>query len=237
MKVIPTGIERLDIALKGGLREDTFTVIASRPGVGKSSLALQMAGNMASHGCRVLFFSFEMTVTQINERLHLQNTSIPNGFFVIEDRPGTEIGIEQVSETLKQYKDSDIVFIDYLQLFDYNRNCYDKVTALKDLSLETGVPIVLTSQLRRRDNSFDTDTWVPDLSDVRKTGSLEQNANVIILPYRKGYHTQHSSANDHDGLIIAKNTYGETGFVDLMWDNTKRMFVAVSPSTVTIPGS
>lgn len=223
MEWILTRIIDLDEKLHYGLHEGSLSVIAGRPGMGKTSFALQIAGNMASHGYKVLYFSFEMTLTQVKARLKLQRTSIPRENLIIVDEPGTKVGIKEISEMLDTLGHIDVIFIDYLQLFDFHRK-YDKAEALSALAVKTGIPIVVISQLQRREDSPRSDSWVPDLADIRKSGTLESNADVIIFPYHNTNSTGLSDEDYHDGLIVAKTPSGETGFIPAKWDGLRMMF-------------
>ena len=178
---------------------------------------------MASHGYKVLYFSFEMTLTQAKARLKLQRKKIPSENLIIVDIPGTKIGIEEISEMLTKLGQIDVIFIDYFQLFDYHRS-YDKAEALRALAVKTDIPIVITSQLQRREDSPSYDSWVPALADIRKSGTLESNADVIIFPYHADKHAGLSTEGYHDGLIIAKTPSGKTGFIHAKWVGLRMMF-------------
>lgn len=219
----PTRIFDLDEKLHYGLRAGSLTVIAGRPGMGKTSFALQIAGNMASHGYKVLYFSFEMTLTQAKARLKLQRKNIPSENLIIVDIPGTKIGIEEISEMLTKLGQIDVIFIDYLQLFDYHRS-YDKSNAIKDFAVDTGIPIIITSQLQRREDPPLSAPWVPDLTDIRKSGTLESNADVIIFPYHADKNAGLSAEDHKDGLIVAKTPSGQTCFIPAKWDGLRMMF-------------
>ena len=223
MEWIPTRIFDLDEKLHYGLHEGSLSVIAGRPGMGKTSFALQIAGNMASHGYKVLYFSFEMTLTQVKARLKLQRTSIPRENLIIVDEPGTKVGIKEISEMLDTLGHIDVIFLDYLQLFDYHRS-YNKAKALKDFAVDRGIPIIITSQLQRREDLPLSVSWVPDLTDVRKSGTLESNADIIIFPYHADTRARTSTEDHKDGLILAKTPSGETGFIPAKWDGLRMMF-------------
>lgn len=245
-KGISTGIHQIDTML-GGLQGGNLYIIGARPGMGKSSLALQLACNAAKDDNRVLFVSLEMTNKQLVTRLLSSQTGIKHTALRDCSISEMELGVinlavdklkdlplylvDQTALTINditiavEYNKPDILFIDYLGLIQPARNEdrrieVDKISyALKSIAKYFNIPVVCLSQLRRGTIGSD-DSKCPSLSDLRDSEAIEQAADAVIL-----IHRNRKDANETE-LHIAKNRHGETGVINANWygDNLRFYF-------------
>ena len=238
---LSSGFKSLD-ALITGFRPDTLTVIAGRPSMGKSTLALNIADEV-SKTKNVLFYSLEMSQIQLMLKLAASHTSIhlskidnanmsenEQGIFYEElakigkqnltilDRGGLAVhDIVTRSRQLNSEKKIDLILIDYLQILKYDKGKeiseLGSITReLKYLSKELGIPIILLSQLSRGVESRENKR--PFMSDLRSSGEIEQDADCIIMVYRDEYYKKDESEDKGLAeLIVAKNRMGQIGFV------------------------
>lgn len=271
---ISTGLIDLDHRL-GGLVDGNLLILAGRPSMGKSALALNIAWNVASKGKQVAFFSLEMTKEEIGLRLLADVTGysssdirtgkieaadfgairdakdhIENGPLHIDDTGGLALQrLAARARRLKRTKGLDLIVVDYLQLITTGRRSSDpnrvqevsEITmALKALAKELGVPIIALSQLSRQvENRQDKR---PQLSDLRESGSIEQDADVVMFVYREAYYLGRTEPDDGDqsarlewlekmdrvrGLaevIIGKARHGPIGTVRLSFNEDLTRF-------------
>ena len=208
-KTIETGISQLDDMLGGGFFPGSLNILASTPAMGKTSLAIQIASHIAYCDREVAFHSMENNENEIRNRIKIQGGNSTNSKFFCE------CWYKLTSDYL--YKTTiknrfDAIFIDYLQLLS-NKN-YDSVindiNVLKLLAIDKNIPVVITSQLDR--NYINRR---PTLDALGNSGALEKEADVIIIPYRT-----HESSE----LIVAKNSFGKTGSIPVIWNNEKMKF-------------
>ncbi|WP_296631003.1 replicative DNA helicase [Rhodoluna sp.] len=244
MTGVPTGFTELD-EMTHGLHGGQFVIVAARPAVGKSTLALDFARTAAiKHKRASVFFSLEMGRAEIAMRMLSAESGIPlqdmrkgnlsdtawarmaavrgqinDSPLYIDDSPNmTLVEIRAKCRRLAQRVDLKMVVIDYIQLMTSGKkveNRQQEVSefsrALKLLAKELGVPVVAISQLNR--NSEQTKDKKPEISQLRESGSLEQDADVVILLHREGqYEKDHPRAGEAD-LILAKQRNGPTGTV------------------------
>lgn len=237
---IPTPWPTLNAAI-GGLRPGAVYVIAARPGIGKTVIAGQIAAALAEHG-RVAFSSLEMSEEELVQRLVSERLAIQVGALkdnrmsdrdwslvadgeqrlqalniAIDDRASVS-GVEVRAHAQAVSRDGVLVgvVVDYLQLMT-SRNKgerYAQVTEfsrqMKIMAKDLKVPVIALSQLNRQsENRADRE---PKLSDLRESGAIEQDADVVILLRREG-----DWPNEHIILDVAKNRHGMTGEVDLAW--------------------
>ena len=242
MTGVPTGFAELDEATHG-LHGGQFIILAARPAVGKSTLALDFARNAAiKHKRATVFFSLEMGRAEIAMRMLSAESQIPlqnlrkgaigdsdwsrlaavrsqinDAPLFIDDSPNmTLIEIRAKARRLMQRVDLKMIVIDYLQLMTSCKkveNRQQEVSefsrALKLLAKELNIPVIAISQLNR--NSEQTKDKKPEISQLRESGSLEQDADVVILLHREAqYERDHPRANEAD-LILAKQRNGPTG--------------------------
>ena len=251
---IATGLKEFD-KQAGGESNGDYVVLASRPGVGKSTLALQIAQHIAhTHMC--LFASLEMQPTAIMDNLvaHLieqPSRLVRRGNYSDElfDKitlcegelaesnlylcrgPATTKSLRQLMERMKLSYGLDIAFVDYLQLLRdrYGSNSNERVGfisgELASISKEFDIPLVVLSQLSRAPEAR-ADKH-PLLSDLRESGSIEQDADLILFLTRESYYKRKMEKHGAETeFIIAKDRMrGLTGTLSLYWDAYKERYV------------
>src|SRR5215467_13335931 len=285
---ISTGLRDLDTKM-GGLQPSDLIILAGRPGMGKTSLATNIAYNIARayqgevqpdgtmkavNGGVVGFFSCEMSAEQLATRIIAERTGIPssnirrggiteNDFekirdysielqslpFYVDETGGLSIAqLMARARRLKRQKGLDLIVVDYIQLLQGsgkrgNDNRVQEITeittSLKALAKELNVPIVALSQLSRQVESRDDKR--PQLSDLRESGSIEQDADVVMFVYREEYYlaTKEPRAGTPEyekwqldmslvhgkaEVIIGKQRHGPTGTVELHFDGSVTHF-------------
>jgi replicative DNA helicase len=252
---IPTGFTDMD-KLLGGLQRSDMVILAARPSVGKTSLALSIAHNAAKkHNQRVAFFSLEMSNEQVVQRLISAETGINSqrlrrgeiaqdewGRFMkatsdlaesllyIDDTPGiSALELRTKARRLHAEVGIDLVVVDYLQLMRGDFRSENRVQeissisrALKGLARELNVPILALSQLSRGVEAR-TDKR-PILSDLRESGALEQDADVVIFIYRDELYNENTERKNLADIIVAKHRNGPTGTVTLFFKKELAQF-------------
>ena len=186
MYTVKTGIKPLDKKLNGGLRGGSLTVIAGRPGIGKSSLAFQIAGNIAECGKRVLLFSFEMDELGLRKKMSKQGFEAYENNVIVYDKPA--VSVEYITQKATSLENIDAIFVDYIQLMRGKNNklssCKQEVeeivSGLKLLAEKMNVPIVVVSQLGRNADGVTDESEL--IASVRKAGFREQDTDWIIFP-------------------------------------------------------
>ena len=248
---ISTGIAKLD-DYTGGLFQGEFYILAARPGMGKTTFALQSAMMIAKQK-NVLFLSMEMVDTAVIDKLMVGITGksakvIRNGNYSTDTLDKLIFGLGELAEsnlyiaqgaasttTLRGYiekmqsafGETAAVFIDYLQLLtDKAKTRYESITAIsRELALmskEYNVPIIAISQLSR-DVEHRMDKR-PQLSDLRESGALEQDSDIILFLYRESYYDK-ATIDRRTELIIDKNRpTGELGTIMLNFDTSKERY-------------
>ena len=238
---LSTGFESID-SLLGGMRGGTLTVLAGRPSMGKSTLALNIADNI-SKTKNVLFYSLEMQQVQLMMKMVASETEInlnkvdsntlsesENTRFydalshsnkkkmTILDKGNITVGdIVSKARQMNGQTGLDCIVIDYLQIMKYDKGreiseLGNITRELKYLSKELDIPIILLSQLSRGVEQRENKR--PLMSDLRSSGEIEQDADCIIMVYRDEYYNKEES--DDRGLaeiIVAKNRMGQIGWV------------------------
>ena len=231
----------LDAAI-GGFRPGAVYVVAARPGVGKTVVAAQIATGLAQHGL-VSFSSLEMTETELVARLVAERLDISVGHLndakltaaeqqvladhrqivaglriAVDDRSGiSPTDIRQFVRTVSRHGKLAGVVVDYLQLLssksklERHNQVAEFSRQLKILANDFSVPVIALSQLNR--NVEGRAEAVPRLSDLRESGAIEQDADVVMLLRRDGFFP-----NEELVIDVAKNRHGETGEVRLNWD-------------------
>ena len=240
----PTGYTDLGQYITG-LKPSHLTLIASRPSIGKTTLATNLCENMCINGdLKCAFFSLEMSREEVIQRMIFSMAGIPSrkayekkltdddwteltnahvkigmSDFTIDDSPTLTISdIRARARRLNRQGGLDMVMVDYLQLITApKRNNREQEVALiskglKALAKELKVPVVAMSQLRRLAQEDST----PKLSDLRESGSLEQDADEVIFIHRKK--DEHGVPVKEAKIIIAKQRSGQTGAVDMMFN-------------------
>ncbi len=247
---LETGLTDLDLALTG-LNPAELVLLAARPGMGKTSFALNVLLHAGKYsGKTVVFFSLEMSREQLASRLiaseafvngkrlstgklteddwdkvSLAAASLNKTNIFIDDNP--TLSVADMNAKCRRVDNLGLVIIDYLQLMQSagNSNRYssenrqqvvsDISRALKIMSKELHVPVLCLSQLSRANESRADKR--PMLSDLRESGAIEQDADVVMFLYREDYYNKESDNHNVAECIIAKNRRGETGTVQLQW--------------------
>ncbi len=249
---ISTGLIDLDRRISG-LNNSDLIILAARPGVGKSSLAMNIGVEAAKHsGKSVAVFSLEMSKEQLGMRLVateclMDNKKLATGRIVGEEEwARVAMAVASLSQA-KMYLDDDaslsvadinakcrrvdglgLVIIDYLQLMtsaggpaknNENRQqiVSDMSRSLKLMAKELNVPVICLSQLSRANESRGASQRRPMLSDLRDSGAIEQDADIVLFLYRDSYYDEDSDSPNLAECIVAKNRHGETGTVQLEW--------------------
>jgi len=283
---LPTGFTDLDY-ITAGLQPSDFIILAARPSMGKTALALNIAENVALRGAkegetakRVAFFSLEMSRDQLVQRMicteadiesqelrpskaitmsnnnieteaEMDNDKIEimdrvwaasdklaNSSVFIDDTPGLSIlEMRSKARRLKAEGGLDLIVIDYLQLMqapagrpstDNRQHEVSEISrGLKALARELNVPVLALSQLSR---SVETrQIKKPLLSDLRESGSLEQDADIVMFLYREDYYKRNDETPSHlTELIIAKHRNGPTGKINLFFKSNCTKFISLN---------
>ncbi len=258
-----TGFTLLD-SITSGLNKSDLIIIAARPGMGKTSFAMNIATNVARHSDKeVVTFNLEMSKEQLATRILstealVDSNSLRNGRISGDDwvKLATSAGylstlplyiddtasmtVQQMKAKLRRVKNLGLVIIDYLQLMGTTSRSDNRVLViseitreLKVMAKELNVPVILLSQLSRAVEGR-TDKR-PMLSDLRESGSIEQDADIVLFLYRDAYYNKESPNQNISECIIAKNRHGETGSVNLIWDGQYTRFS--NPEYNTPPGT
>ena len=247
---IPTGLADLDRMILG-LNKSELILVAARPGMGKTSIALNMALHAAvNEGKTIAMFSLEMSREQLVSRLLSKAALIPSQNLMtgqltpqqwrnitdaaqtlsatdirIDDNPS--LTVSEMNAQCRRIPKLDLVIIDYLQLMQsagsgHTWSNESRTQAVSDISRmmkimakELNVPVICLSQLSRANESRQDKR--PMLSDLRESGAIEQDADVVIGLYRDGYYNKECENPNLAEAIILKNRKGSTGTVELTW--------------------
>lgn len=260
LRGIPTGFKGLDNKL-AGLQKSDLIILAARPSVGKTSLALDFARQAAcKYNVPVGIFSLEMSSQQLADRMvaaesgvdswKLRNGKISNDEEFVAIREAMErlnkapihiddeasnniLRMRSVARKLQRDSGLGLIIVDYLQLMVPQRNSdslVQQVTeisrSLKILARELQVPVVALSQLNRQ---VEQRGGVPRLSDLRDSGSIEQDADVVMFIHREDKNDKNAPANIAK-IIIAKHRNGPTGETELFFDQDRVSFMDLDKS-------
>jgi len=256
---LPTGIRELDNTITGLNRSDLI-ILGARPGMGKTAFALNIARNVSVvTGKRVAFFSLEMSREQLASRV-LSSEALVGGTklrtgelsesewtrlveagdilskaeLYLDDTPG--ITVPEMKAKIRRLKDVDLVMIDYLQLMNSAQRIDNRVQeiseitrSLKIMAKELNIPVVTLAQLARAGEKRQEHR--PVLSDLRDSGSIEQDADIVLFLYRDAYYSNESkNPEDVDKnsaeCIVAKNRHGELRSVPLHWQGEFMRFTS-----------
>ena len=257
---LPTGFPDLDRVILG-LNNSELILVAGRPGMGKTSIALNMALHVGLNlNKAVAIFSLEMSREQLATRLlsraslvplqalltgqlseqqwravtdSAQSLSMTN--ILIDDNP--TLTVSDMNAQCRRVPDLGLVVIDYLQLMQsagsgHTWSNESRTQAVSDISRmlkimakELNVPVVTASQLSRANESRQDKR--PMLSDLRESGSIEQDADVVIGLYRDGYYNKESQSPNIAEAIILKNRKGQTGTIELNWSGEYTSFTSL----------
>ncbi|MCK5676709.1 MAG: replicative DNA helicase, partial [Verrucomicrobia bacterium] len=249
---VTTGYKGLNERLRGLAKTDMI-VLAARPAMGKTSLAMNIAENaalglLAKAPVSVGIFSLEMSREQLVRRMLFSNARVSmqaaqhnltkenhmrlteavdrlsKAQIYIDDTPGLEaVELRSRARRMKSRYGIELIIIDYLQLMNYTKFAKDgrqRETmaisgAIKAMAKELKVPVMVLSQLSRATEGRGDN--IPKLSDLRDSGAIEQDADVVLLLYRSSYY-KHGDERDQDNravVDVAKFRHGETGGVDM----------------------
>ena len=271
---VATGFSDLD-RLTAGLHPSDFIILAARPSMGKTALALNIAQNVAIRGARtgepkkrVAFFSLEMSREQLVQRMLCSEADVDaqmlraggtdrdklgsdfwenlwiaadrlgESQMFIDDTPGLSImEMRSKARRLQSEGGLDLIVIDYLQLMqgtvgrsnsDNRQQEVSEISrGLKALARELNVPVLALSQLSRSVEARQVKK--PMLSDLRESGSLEQDADIVMFLYRGDYYKGADEAPDHiTELIVAKHRNGPVGRVNLFFKNECTKFISLA---------
>lgn len=258
---LPTGWTDID-KLTAGFHPNEFIVIASRPAMGKTAFALNLATNIAINtDSTVALFNLEMSAEQLATRMlsslgQIEGRKLATGNLLnndwkrvneaisqlsdakiyMDDTPGITIG--EIRSKCRRLASSDeglgIVIIDYLQLIsssvNYGANRQQEVSdisrSLKTMALELGIPVIALAQLSRavdvRENKR------PIMSDLRESGSIEQDADIVAFLYRDDYYNKEKVTSDNTSIsefIVAKHRNGPTATIELLFKRDTSTFL------------
>ena len=265
LRGIPTGFKELDAKL-AGLQKADLIILAARPSMGKTSLALDIARQSAvGHNVPVGIFSLEMSSQQLVDRMLAAESRVDawklrtgrlnaseefgkirdsldrlsKAPIYIDDQPANNIlRMRSVARRLKSEKGLGMIIVDYLQLMAptaarHSDNLVQQVTeisrSLKHLARELNIPVLALSQLSRAVESRPGN--IPQLSDLRDSGSIEQDADVVMFIHREDKYKEDSDRPNIAEILIEKHRNGPTGKVELYFDEKKATFLPLEKST------
>ena len=261
LRGVSSGFQELDNKLSGFQKSDLI-ILAARPSMGKTSLALDIARKTAvNHNNAVCIFSLEMSSQQLVDRmlsaesrvdawkLRTGKITAEDDFgrlrdsldllskapIFIDDQPGNTITkMRSVARRLKSERDIKLIIVDYLQLMipsgrmKMSDSMVNQVTeisrSLKTLARELDIPVIALSQLSR---AVEQRGGRPRLSDLRDSGSIEQDADVVVFIHREDKYKEDSDKPNIAELLIEKHRNGPTGKVELYFDDRRATFLSV----------
>ncbi|MBQ7595175.1 MAG: replicative DNA helicase [Clostridia bacterium] len=261
-----TGFADLDRVLSGLHRSDLI-LVGARPAMGKTSFALNLARNISYIGKRkVVMFSLEMTKEQLAMRVlateaRVNSSKMRSGELDSEDweRLGMATGllsgcelyfddtssitVAEMKAKVRRLKDVDCVIVDYLGLIRPSTKSENRVQQVSEITRELkmmakdlAVPVVVCAQLSRGTEGRGK-SHRPQLADLRESGSIEQDADIVLMLYRKDYYQSEEDDDNSDyeeekradtvEIIVAKNRHGPTETVEMIWDADHTMFLGM----------
>lgn len=243
---VPTDYKDLD-RLTGGLQRSDLLILAARPSVGKSALALGIAyGAAVQHGRSVGIFSLEMSADQLVQRLLSTETGVDShrlrlgmiddsewdrisrafgrlseaNIFIDDAANASIMDVRSKARRLQAENGLDLLIVDYLQLMTGGRRSENRVNeiaeisrGLKGLARELNVPVIALSQLSRAVETRSDHR--PMLSDLRESGSIEQDADIVMFIYREDKYDENTDKKGIAELIVAKHRNGPVGTINL----------------------
>lgn len=260
-KGLPTGFPDFD-KMCTGLNRSDLVLIGARPAMGKTSFALNMARNVAvKSGKRVLFFSLEMSKEQLAQRVISTEARIPSqkmrtgeltpkeweslsaACVFLADVPlyfddTANITVPEMKARCRRLKNVDAVFIDYLQLMQSAKKTENRVQevseitrSLKLMAKDLQIPVVVCAQLSRSTEGRGS-SHKPQLADLRESGSIEQDADIVVMLYREDYYKNEKDNPEEievntAELLVQKNRHGPTGSVKMAWNPQFTLYTCV----------
>jgi replicative DNA helicase len=264
LRGLPTGFRDLDNLLSG-LQPQDLIILAARPSMGKTTLALDIARMTAvNHEKSVLIFSLEMSSQQLVDRMlsaqsrvnawnlrtgnlssdkdfsHLRDSldKLSKAKIYIDDQAGNSIvRMKALARRLKAEKGLDFVVVDYLQLMTTSKN-YDSMVnqvteisrSLKSLAKEINVPVLALSQLSR---AVESRGGKPRLSDLRDSGSIEQDADVVMFIHSEDKGKEEMEKTNITEILVEKHRNGPTGKIELYFDLKTTTFLNLEKSSLS----
>lgn len=261
LRGVPTGFHDLDQYLSG-LQKSDLIILAARPSMGKTTLALDIARQAAmNHGTPTVIFSLEMSTQQLVDRmlaaqsrvnawnLRTGNLTAESEFakirdsldslskapIFVDDLAGNSIvRMRSVCRRIRAEHGIGLIIVDYLQLMSTSKN-YDNMVnqvteisrSLKALAKEFDVPVIALSQLSR---AVESRGGRPRLSDLRDSGSIEQDADIVMFIHREDKGKDESEKTNIAEILIEKHRNGPVGKVDLYFDEKTTTFVSIDKS-------
>lgn len=266
---VPTGFRDMDNILAGWQKSD-LVILAARPAMGKTAVALNFAHNVAVKAEQpVLLFSLEMSKEQLVDRLlamesgvdawNIRTGNLSDADFekigdamgtlseapiYIDDTPGITVSEMRTKARREQHqRQLGLIIIDYLQLmsgssrFGGEGNRVQEISeisrGLKLIARELNVPVIALSQLSRSVES--RSPQIPQLADLRESGSIEQDADIVMFLYREDYYNNETQRQNITDVIISKHRNGPTGKVELYFDKAKQRFKSLDRRAETTP--
>lgn len=261
LRGVPSGFKELDHKLSGFQKSDLI-ILAARPSVGKSSLALDFARSAAvKYGVPTAIFSLEMGKEQLVDRmlsaqsqvdgwkLRTSKLTLDDEFerlqqgmhelmkaplYIDDTAANSVLNMRSMLRRINSEKPIGLVIVDYLQLMSTAKsydNMVNQVTeisrSLKGLAKEFNVPVIALSQLSR---AVESRGGRPRLSDLRDSGSIEQDADVVMFIHREDKYGENTERKNMVEILIEKHRNGPTGVVELYFDDKKTSFVSVEKS-------
>ena len=265
-KGYPTGFSDLDKVMTG-LHKSDLVLIGARPAMGKTSFALNLARNVSYIGKRkVVMFSLEMTKEQLAMRVlateaRVNSSKMRTGELDGEDweRLGMATGVlskcelyfddtssitvAEMKAKIRRMKDVECVIIDYLGLIKPAGRVENRVQAVSEITRELkmmakdlNIPVVVCAQLSRGTEGRGK-SHRPQLADLRESGSIEQDADIVLMLYRQDYYSsedddeqstdEQEERADQAEIIVAKNRHGPTETVNMVWDADHTLFMGM----------
>ncbi len=258
MRGVPTGFKGIDNIL-AGLQKSDLIIIAGRPSMGKTSLALNIAQNVATkEGVPVGIFSLEMSKEQLIDRLLASEAGIDSWklrtgsledkdfekinkamgilaeapIFIDDSAMANVMEMRTKARRLQSEHDLGLLVVDYLQLMSGRNSGENRVheiseitRGLKGLARELNVPVIALSQLSR--SVEQRSPKIPQLSDLRDSGSIEQDADVVMFIYREDYYDKETDKKNIADILIKKHRNGPTGEVELFFQPEQTLFRSI----------
>ncbi len=259
-----TGFSELDNIITGLNRSDLI-IVGARPGMGKTSFALNLARNIAVVSRKkTLMFSLEMTKEQLAMRVlgtearvsakKMRSGQIDNDDWVrlgaaanvLGDCPlyfddTSSITVPEMKAKARRLSGVECVIVDYLGLVRSSIKAENRVNEvseitrnLKMMAKDLNIPVICCAQLSRGTETRGK-SHKPQLADLRESGSIEQDADIVLMLYREDYYKDESDGEEYShesevnkvSVIVAKNRHGETGSLDFAWDGEHTLFLPI----------
>lgn len=266
MRGVSSGFADLDSILAGFQKSDLI-ILAARPSVGKTTLALDIARNVAKQNVPVFIFSLEMSKQQLVDTMMAAESKVNawklrNGklttdsefqlvrdsldrlskapIFMDDQSSNNIMNMRSVARRVKAEHGLGLIIIDYLQLMATSKN-YDNMVnqvteisrSLKGLARELDVPVIALSQLSR---AVEARGGRPRLSDLRDSGSIEQDADVVMFIHREDKYKDKEEKNNIAEILVEKHRNGPVGKIELYFDEDRRTFVSIDKNLAGMEG-